>query len=710
VVHCHVLVVPLAVDSILRSPFFSFFNAAVYETLLKQYCTFKDNPQCLSDALIDTAALNVPRVALVSTLASACPAEPFVFRNYEVPSPPEFGHLHRGSSKHATWQAVRASSAAIYYLDDFTCGEDKFHDGAVVANNPSIIALQEARALWPETPIDVFISLGTGSTPSARRDKALSGFMDAGSILIESSTSVDRAHETLSTFAPLIQGLKYFRLNPVDPRCAMELDEINPEKWAALDAAVEEFIQSHGTELDAAAAAILGAQSPGGPLQTPGFAPRMAPPDQKKICLPLFRRGLLVISSNVGGAEPTPSEQVAASCARLPFCSACLDVQQAAEVIVNDGRTLPQTPSPRPSPSSDGTEAKPHRKRRIEENDAANTSTPKPLAAATGLTAFGDASPSGAAIVEVNIGSALGSVINWFTTPTKQIDAAEQRDASGDEQIAATSSPSGRNQHDAHSIPVKGKRHLENGESASDEMIKNWSARKAGKSDATTTRKGARLEEPRLMNPSLLIEQALLGATPDVGIVHLSLMSSPDGLVLRWRESFTAVTVPSPEADAIVKRAGYDPSTTSLPALFDSSGGEIFSGNARFRAQSTLYRHSSPGWRSGGGVVLLVQTIHPEELLTTAVISRMRPAFCGRVVVTTEVLPQSFIDAFASAGCLAVLAPVETLADISTRVTSEFFRNLYEEMHAGTDCKVALRKAGEACPHLDGALTVHACS
>lgn len=33
----------------------------------------------------DTACLDVPKVALVSTLASMSPAMPFIFRNYEIP-------------------------------------------------------------------------------------------------------------------------------------------------------------------------------------------------------------------------------------------------------------------------------------------------------------------------------------------------------------------------------------------------------------------------------------------------------------------------------------------------------------------------------------------------------------------------------------------------------------------------------------------------
>jgi hypothetical protein len=71
----------------------------------------------------DTAGLNVPHVALVSTLASISPAPPFVFRNYQFPAGSEEAaqqiSAHNGSCKHAVWQAVRASSAASFYLEDF---------------------------------------------------------------------------------------------------------------------------------------------------------------------------------------------------------------------------------------------------------------------------------------------------------------------------------------------------------------------------------------------------------------------------------------------------------------------------------------------------------------------------------------------------------------------------------------------------------------
>ena len=79
---------------------------------------------------------------VVATLASMTPAVPFIFRNYEyspdsqaprASAPPnDEASLYElgGSSKHLVWQAVRASSAAPYYLDDFVCGPDRYGTAA----------------------------------------------------------------------------------------------------------------------------------------------------------------------------------------------------------------------------------------------------------------------------------------------------------------------------------------------------------------------------------------------------------------------------------------------------------------------------------------------------------------------------------------------------------------------------------------------------
>lgn len=51
----------------------------------------------------------------------------------------------------------------------------------------------------------------------------------------QSACSVDRIDSALATVLPLVPGLSYFRFCCEDPRCGIELDEIDPEQWALLE-------------------------------------------------------------------------------------------------------------------------------------------------------------------------------------------------------------------------------------------------------------------------------------------------------------------------------------------------------------------------------------------------------------------------------------------------------------------------------------------
>ena len=52
---------------------------------------------------------------------------------------------------------------------------------------------------------------------------------------LQSACSVDRIDSALATVLPLVPGLSYFRFCCEDPRCGIELDEIDPEQWALLE-------------------------------------------------------------------------------------------------------------------------------------------------------------------------------------------------------------------------------------------------------------------------------------------------------------------------------------------------------------------------------------------------------------------------------------------------------------------------------------------
>ncbi|CAN8305502.1 unnamed protein product [Cochlearia groenlandica] len=248
-------------------------SADEFERLLKEMCADEDG-----DLLIESAVKNVPKVFVVSTLVSVMPAQPFIFRNYQYSvgtpemsyafsdqlggstltsstSSDQVGYYKQsafmGSCKHHVWQAIRASSAAPYYLDDFSVDSYHWQDGAIVANNPTVFAIREAQLLWPDTKIDCLVSIGSGSVPTRVR-KGGWRYLDTGQVLIESACSVDRVEEALSTLLPMLPEMQYFRFNPVDERCGMELDETDPAIWLKLEAAVDEYIQNNSEAIKSA--------------------------------------------------------------------------------------------------------------------------------------------------------------------------------------------------------------------------------------------------------------------------------------------------------------------------------------------------------------------------------------------------------------------------------------------------------------------------
>ncbi|KAL4297329.1 hypothetical protein GQ457_12G017790 [Hibiscus cannabinus] len=252
-------------------------SADQFERLLKEMCADEDG-----DLLIESAVKNIPKVFIVSTLVSVAPAQPFLFRNYQYPVGTPEVHLaisessgitvlgspttgsqigykqtaFIGSCKHNVWQAIRASSAAPYYLDDFSDDVYRWQDGAIVANNPTVFALREAQLLWPDTKIDCIVSIGCCSLPVKAR-KGGWRYLDTGQVLIESACSVDRAEEALSILLPMLPEIQYFRFNPVDERCDVELDETDPTVWHKLEAAVEEYIQNNSVSLKNACERLL---------------------------------------------------------------------------------------------------------------------------------------------------------------------------------------------------------------------------------------------------------------------------------------------------------------------------------------------------------------------------------------------------------------------------------------------------------------------
>lgn len=117
-------------------------------------------------------------------------------------------------------------------------------DGALIANNPSLVALQEAHRIWPDENIRCLLSVGVGSTPSSERQESMSSYIDTGSALLESATDVEEVHRAMEVISNLVPDLEYVRLAPRDVRCDMELDCVDPVKWQELEVAADDYIKA----------------------------------------------------------------------------------------------------------------------------------------------------------------------------------------------------------------------------------------------------------------------------------------------------------------------------------------------------------------------------------------------------------------------------------------------------------------------------------
>ena len=73
--------------------------------------------------------------------------EPFLFRTYE--RPPD---SLPGTCRAELWRAVEATSAAPFMFPRARLGRLHLTDGGLIANDPTLVALQEAAALWPVRP------------------------------------------------------------------------------------------------------------------------------------------------------------------------------------------------------------------------------------------------------------------------------------------------------------------------------------------------------------------------------------------------------------------------------------------------------------------------------------------------------------------------------------------------------------------------------
>lgn len=229
-----------------------------------------------------------PRVFVLSTQikskdSRADTTRPYLHANYHLPSSTERRPRYSHGCLHRLSEALRATTAAPVYFDPFTDDDGEvFCDGAVLVNNPTSVAIHEARCLWPGRPLGVVVSVGTGlfnetgdemamkrsekgggrvvteagngentktgdtNATDARNRKERRGSLPfrVAQAVLESATDTEGVHHTLED---LIESDDvYFRLNPELEGERILLDEYRPDVLKRLGAMGREYATASG--------------------------------------------------------------------------------------------------------------------------------------------------------------------------------------------------------------------------------------------------------------------------------------------------------------------------------------------------------------------------------------------------------------------------------------------------------------------------------
>uniref|UniRef100_A0A8B9KI20 Patatin like phospholipase domain containing 8 n=1 Tax=Astyanax mexicanus TaxID=7994 RepID=A0A8B9KI20_ASTMX len=224
----------------------AFYDSQTWEEILKQ----RMGPSLLIDTAKDP---NCPKVAAVSTVVNrGLPLKAYVFRNYNFL--PGVRSHYLGSCQHKMWQALRASSAAPGYFQEYVLGSDLHQDGGLLINNPTALAIHECKCLWPNTPVQCVVSLGTGRYETAGKSSSgtYTSLKTKLSHVISSATDTEEVHTMLDALLP---PDTYFRFNPYMSE-DIPLDESRAERLNFLQAEGQRYLERNEPKLKKAASVL----------------------------------------------------------------------------------------------------------------------------------------------------------------------------------------------------------------------------------------------------------------------------------------------------------------------------------------------------------------------------------------------------------------------------------------------------------------------
>ncbi|PWA26114.1 hypothetical protein CCH79_00015211 [Gambusia affinis] len=223
----------------------AFYDSEMWETILKE--------RMGEGRMIESARdPHCPKVAAVSTIVNrGLPLKAYVFRNYRLM--PGVRSHYLGDCKHKMWQAIRASSAAPGYFQEFVLGKDLHQDGGLLINNPTALAIHECKCLWPNAPLECVLSLGTGRYETVGTNSTnYTSLKTKLTHVISSATDTEEVHTMLDALLP---PDTYFRFNPHMSE-DVPLNESRQDKLNLLKGEGDRYLERNEAKLRKAASVL----------------------------------------------------------------------------------------------------------------------------------------------------------------------------------------------------------------------------------------------------------------------------------------------------------------------------------------------------------------------------------------------------------------------------------------------------------------------
>lgn len=197
---------------------------------------------------------------IVATECSSSHPVPYLFKNYSSVGDDDLTKADSGktyvlkklagSHKCEIYKAATASSAAPTYFKSLKIGNKQFVDGGLMANNATMLAIEEASSIWPSRKIGLVVNVGTGM--SSRGMKTNFNLLSWGKATADICTCSEKTAEQVKGFLKLLS--QHGACDPVFLRFSPpslgddDLATTDIERWKYWENETEKFMRTPYTE------------------------------------------------------------------------------------------------------------------------------------------------------------------------------------------------------------------------------------------------------------------------------------------------------------------------------------------------------------------------------------------------------------------------------------------------------------------------------